>query len=193
MFLIIGLGNPGQKYERTWHNLGFLAVDEFARKNSFPDFRLDKKSDVLVSQKNGLTVAKPQTFMNLSGQAVKSLINDHRNKIAIAMVLRELIVIHDDADLPKGEIKISKDRGTAGHKGIDSIVKALKSKNFVRIRIGIRPANYVPGSKSLEKFVLRRFNKNEEKIVAEVIGKTTEAVETILEKGAGKAMTKFNA
>ncbi|KKW08218.1 MAG: Peptidyl-tRNA hydrolase [Candidatus Kaiserbacteria bacterium GW2011_GWA2_49_19] len=186
MFLIVGLGNPGKRYEKTWHSLGFLAVDEFAEKNNFPDFRLDKKSNSLVCQKDNVILAKPQTFMNKSGLTVKKLIENWKLKI------ENLIVVHDDADLPKGEIRISKDRGTAGHKGIESIISVFKSRNFIRIRIGVRPANYIPGSKSLDRFVLRKFAKNEEKIVAEVIKKTTEAVEMILKDDAEKAMAEFN-
>ncbi|MBU4466442.1 aminoacyl-tRNA hydrolase, partial [Patescibacteria group bacterium] len=118
---------------------------------------------------------------------------NHRHKIAMAMLLRNLIVIHDDADLPKGEIRISKDRGTAGHKGLDSIVGNIKTKDFTRIRLGVRPKNYIPGSKSLKRFVLKKFSKAEEKIVKEVLIKTNQAIETILKKGLMETMNKFNA
>lgn len=203
MFLIVGLGNPGKQYENTWHSLGFLAIDEFARKNGFPDFRPDRKSNSLISKKENIILAKPQTFMNESGKAVKALFKNifpkampaaskRRLNSAMAELRQQLIVIHDDADLPKGEIRISRDRGAAGHKGIDSIVKALKSKNFIRIRIGVRPANYVPGSKSLDRFVLKKFAKNEEKVVAEVIEKTSEAIGLILKEGVEKTMSVSN-
>ncbi|MBU4467063.1 aminoacyl-tRNA hydrolase [Patescibacteria group bacterium] len=197
MFLIIGLGNPGKRYENTWHNLGFLAVDEFQEKNNFPSFVFSQKFNCLISESvfdsKKILLAKPQTFMNQIGQAVKSLLTNHRHKIAMAMLLRNLIVTHDDADLPKGEIRISKDRGTAGHKGLDSIVGVLKTRNFVRIRIGVRPKNYVPGSKSLNRFVLKKFTKLEEKMVAEVIQRVNQAIEMILEKGLMETMNKFNA
>ncbi|MBI4359151.1 MAG: aminoacyl-tRNA hydrolase [Candidatus Nealsonbacteria bacterium] len=188
--LIVGLGNPGKEYQKTWHSLGFLALDEFARQNGFPDFQPHKWSDSLVSQNKEIILAKPQTFMNESGRAVKSLVSNFIRQPADQV--SNLVVVHDDADLPKGEMRISKDRGTAGHKGIDSIVKALKSKNFVRIRIGVRPANYVPGSKSLDRFVLKKFTKNEERIVTKVIKKTVEAIGTILKDGATESMTRFN-
>ncbi len=190
--LIVGLGNPGQKYKNTWHNLGFWAVDEFAKNNDFPNFRLDKKINALISQKENVILVKPQAFMNNSGQIVKSLLTKHRHSIAMAMLWRNLIIIHDDADLEKGVLRISKDRGTAGHKGLDSIVGNIKTKNFVRIRLGVRPKNYIPGSKSLKRFVLKKFNKAEEKTVREVLIKTNQAIEAILEKGVVKAMADFN-
>jgi len=184
MIIIAGLGNPGQKYESTWHNLGRLAVLNWQKKVGFADFRLERKFNSLVSkgsfEKKEILLALPESFMNQSGKAVKSLISSYRNKIATADLPRQLIVVHDDADLQKGEIRISKNRGAAGHKGLDSIVGSLKTKNFTRIRIGVRPKNYVPGSKSLERFVLKKFTKEEEKIVAEVIKKTNEAIENIL-------------
>jgi len=184
MIIIAGLGNPGQKYESTWHNLGRLAVLNWQKKVGFADFRLERKFNSLVSkgsfEKKEILLALPESFMNQSGKAVKSLISSYRNKIATADLPRQLIVVHDDADLQKGEIRVSKNRGTAGHKGLDSIVGSLKTKNFTRIRIGVRPKNYVSGSKSLERFVLKKFTKEEEKIVAEVIKKTNEAIENIL-------------
>ena len=196
MIIIAGLGNPGQKYESTWHNLGRLAVLNWQKKVGFADFRLERKFNSLVSkgsfEKKEILLALPESFMNQSGKAVKSLISSYRNKIATADLPRQLIVVHDDADLQKGEIRVSKNRGTAGHKGLDSIVGSLKTKNFTRIRIGVRPKNYVPGSKSLERFVLKKFTKDEEKLVAEVLKKISGAIETILEVGVIKAMNRYN-
>ncbi len=196
IFLMVGLGNPGKEYQNTWHSLGFLVVDEFAKNNNFPDFRSDKKSNSLISKSlvdgQEILLAKPQTFMNESGKAVKSLINHYQLNKAMTELSRWFIVIHDDADLPKGEIRISENRGTAGHKGIESIVNALKTKNFIRIRLGVRPKNYVPGSKSLARFVLKKFTPDEKKIVAEVMEKTTNAIETILQEGVAEAMARFN-
>jgi len=195
--LIAGLGNPGQEYDNTWHNFGFLTIDEFQRQNGFPDFIVSQKFHALISEKilddKKITLFKPQTFMNESGKSVKSLLTNHHNKIAMAMLLRGFIVIHDDVDLPKGKIRISKDKGTAGHKGIDSIIKTLKSKNFGRIRIGVRPTDYVPGSRSLNQFVLKKFTKNERKIVAKAIKDANEAIKMILEEGIDKAMNKYNS
>jgi len=186
MILIVGLGNPGKKYEKTRHNVGFMIIDEIARNFQFPTFNFQKKFNAQISERKiadrKIILAKPQTFMNNSGQTVKSLIkelinkNNKRNTSAMAEVLRQsLWVIHDDIDLPLGKIKIVKNRGSAGHKGVESIIKELKTKNFVRFRIGICPKTDKP--KNPEKFVLQKFNKGEEKIVKEVIKKTSAAVE----------------
>ena len=167
MILIVGLGNPGEKYKLTRHNIGFRTIDELESLNF-----------------KGVVLVKPKTFMNLSGKAVKKEIENYKLKI------ENLIVIHDDIDLPLGKIRISKNRGAAGHKGVESIIKELKTKNFIRFRIGICPKNGKP--KNPENFVLQKFNKEEEKIVKEVIKKTAEAIEFALKAGLEKAMSKYN-
>jgi len=138
MILIAGLGNPGKKYQGTRHNIGFLVIDQLKTLNP-----------------EGVVLAKPQTFMNNSGKAVKSLLGDYKEKP------ENLIVVHDDIDLPLGKIKIAKDRGAAGHKGVESIIKELKTKNFTRLRIGIQPKSGKP--RKSEIFVLQKFKKEEEK------------------------------
>ena len=167
MILIVGLGNPGEKYQKTHHNIGFRIIDELKSLN------LEKT-----------ILAKPQTFMNLSGKAVKSLMRKY--KIAI----NNLWVIHDDIDLPLGKIRIAKNRGAAGHKGVESIIKEIGSKNFIRFRVGIQPKLGKP--KNPEKFVLQKFNKQEEKIAKEVIKKTADAIEFTLKQGLEKSMSQMN-
>jgi len=189
MILIVGLGNPGKKYAKTRHNIGFRVVDELKS--------LNLKRVILV---------KPKTFMNLSGKAVKSLMTKYK------VPPLNLWVIHDDIDLPLGKIRISVGRGAAGHKGVESIIKELKTKNFVRFRIGIQPKTGKP--KNPEKpstraklgagpvphrnkvsgagFVLQKFTKEEEKIVKEVIKKTAKAIGFSLKEGLEKAMSKYN-
>jgi len=185
MILIVGLGNPGKKYQDTRHNIGFGVIDKLQS--------LNLKKVIL---------AKPKTFMNLSGKAVKSLIKKYKIPTA------NLWVIHDDIDLPLGKIRIVKNRGAAGHKGVESIIKELGTKNFVRFRIGICPKTGKP--KNIEKFVLQKlreakpseagdetksqrpFNKDEEKIIREVIKKSVEAVEMSLREGLEKATNKLN-
>ena len=166
MILIIGLGNPGKKYLKTRHNIGFRIIDEFAKKNNFSEFSSVKKADSLVSQtifnsreaiSDKIILAKPQTFMNNSGKAVKMLIKNRD------LNSKNLIVIHDDIDLALGKIRISKNRGSAGHKGVESIIKEIGTKNFTRIRIGIKPEQKT--KVETEKFVLQKFLKDEEKIV----------------------------
>ena len=207
MFLIVGLGNPGRKYQETRHNIGFQVVDElrsslhfatarvvdeFARenKNNFPKFKFAKKFNAEISEGilggEKILLAKPQTFMNLSGKSVKPLTNFYK------ITPPGLVVIHDDIDILLGKIRISKGRGAAGHKGVESIIKGLKTKNFVRFRIGIKPKPYTLTPKTLDNFVLKKFNKKEEKLVKEVIQKTAEAIEMVLEEGLEKAMNKFN-
>ena len=167
MILIVGLGNPGPKYKFTRHNVGFRVIDKLAS--------LTLK---------GVVLAKPKTFMNLSGQAVKNLLKNHKLKPD------NLIVIHDDIDILLGKILIVKNRGAAGHKGVQSIINELKSKNFIRFRIGIQPKFGKP--KNVETFVLRKFNKEEEKIVKEVIQETVEAAGITFKEGLEKAMNQFN-
>ncbi len=186
MILIIGLGNPGEKYKNTRHNIGFRVVDKFKKINNFPEFKLSKKFSSLASEgfvdSRKVILLKPQTFMNKSGRAVKSLINFYKTK--------DLFVVHDDIDLPLGKIKIAKSRGAAGHKGVEYIIKEVGTKNFIRFRIGIQPTNLKP--KNTERFVLQKFSKEEEKVIKKVIKKTVEAIELIFKKGLEKAMSKYN-
>ncbi len=199
MKIIVGLGNPGEKYKNTPHNIGFEVIDEFAKKNNFPDFKLSKKINALISEgvinNEKIILAKPQTFMNESGKAIKSIIcfNSTGNvpvKITSSSILPlrggggrvgetiNLIIVHDDIDLPIGEIKISQDRGSAGHKGVESIINTLGTKNFARIRIGIQPQAGKP--ESVERFVLKKFSESEEKIFGESIKQAISALENQL-------------
>ncbi len=188
MILIVGLGNPGRKFQKTRHNLGFLFIDEFSKSNEFSEFKFSKKFNAEISQgeinNRKIILAKPQTFMNLSGQSVKLLARSYK------LEPKNLIIIHDDIDLPLGKIRISVSKGSAGHKGVESIIKELRTKNFIRFRIGILPK--IEKLKNPENFVLQKFNKEEKKIVKEVTQKTIGAVETLLKEGLEKAMTKFN-
>ena len=194
MTIIVGLGNPGKKFQKTRHNIGFRAIEEFAQKNgdtsNFSDFKFSKKFNSLISKgvfnKKKIVLAKPQTFMNESGKAVKKLIFNFQFSIF------NLFVVHDDLDLELGKIKIIKNRGAAGHKGVQSIIDKLGTKDFIRFRIGIKPKPYTLTSKTLNRFVLQKFNKGEEKIVKKVIKKTVEAIGFSLREGLEEAMNKFN-
>ena len=169
MILIFGLGNPGEKYKNTRHNIGTRIIRELES--------LNLKNVVLV---------KPTTFMNESGKTVKALYAKYKIKDT-----RYVLVIHDDIDLPLGEIRIVKNRGAGGHKGVESIIKELKTKNFIRFRIGICPKTGKP--KNPEKFVLQKFNKEEGKTLKEVIKKTAKALEFFLKEGLEKTMNRFNS
>lgn len=184
MILIVGLGNPGKKYENTRHNVGFMAADLIKESLGLPDFEFDKKSNSFFSKDENIIVVKPDTYMNLSGQAVSSLSGYYKIKKEGA------IIIHDDIDLPMGQIKISKDRGSAGHKGVESIISNLGTKNFTRIRIGILPASGKP--EKTEDFVLKKFSKEEKIIIDQAVAKSVEAIRMMLEEGPEKAMNIFN-
>ncbi len=200
MILIVGLGNPGKKFNGTRHNIGFLVLDEFQKVYNFPDFELVKKFISLVSRREILgkkiALAKPQTFMNKSGEVVKALTKFYK----IPRV--NLLVIHDDIDLPLGKMRISKGRGSAGHKGVESIIKYLGTKNFVRLRIGIQPKEKPADSSAVRRarqnakllagFVLQKFAKDEEKIVKKIIKTSCQALKTALTESTEKAMSKYN-
>jgi len=164
MILIVGLGNPGKKYQKTRHNLGFLILDKIKKTFKFSPWRLDQKSNSLLSfgkiEKRKIILAKPQTFVNLSGKAVKKLVFSYQ------ILPENLWVIQDDLDLNWGKIKVSRGRGAAGHKGIESIINHLKTKDFFRIRIGIQPQAGRP--KDLKRFVLQNLTKAEEKLLKKI-------------------------
>ena len=195
MIIIVGLGNPGEKFNNTPHNLGFLVLDKFREKNNFPGFKLSKKLDSLISEEifNGekIILAKPQTFMNESGKAVKKIIANHKTQDT------NLIVIHDDIDLSLETIKIIKNRGSAGHKGVESIIKEIGNNDFIRIRIGVTAKKWKALSvgrqaEKLESFVLKRFNKEEKLIVDNIAQKATDIIYSLVKNGLEKTMNRYN-
>jgi len=180
MNIIIGLGNPGKKYENTRHNVGFMAIDKFAKENSFPEFELQKKFDALVSENKNVMLVKPETFMNESGKAAK--------KILAKTNTEDVIVVHDDIDLPVGKIKIIKERGSAGHKGVESIIQNIGNDNLIRIRIGIA------GEKEVKAMnvVLKKFSAKEEIEIKSAIEKTAQALKLLINEGLDKTMNEYN-
>lgn len=170
MKLIVGLGNYGPEYEKTRHNYGFMVVDELARKHNFPDFKLDKGRNALISIENDVILIKPQTYMNNSGQAVKSAASYYK------IEPKDILVIHDDADIQLGEIKETESRGSAGHNGVQSIIDELKTNEFKRLRMGINSEDPSFKDKELEEVVLKNFSKGEEAIVEETIKKAFEMI-----------------
>jgi PTH1 family peptidyl-tRNA hydrolase len=179
MTIIIGLGNPGEQYKNTRHNVGFMAIDEFAKKNDFPEFKLQKKSNALISEKDNIILAKPQTFMNDSGKAVKTLTSNKESY---------LIVIHDDIDLPVGKIKIVSERGSAGHKGVESIIQNIGNEGLIRIRVGIGLVNKTEAM----DIVLKNFSPDEQKTINETLQKVAEALDLFLKEGLYRAMNEYN-
>ncbi|MCL5058896.1 MAG: aminoacyl-tRNA hydrolase [Actinobacteria bacterium] len=186
MHLVVGLGNPGREYARTRHNMGFMLVDILAGKLGVPVEKPLFKSftgRALVSG-NNIILAKPQTYMNLSGHSVAALLNWF--KISVA----GLIVVYDDLDLPPGKIRIRPRGGHGGHKGMESIIKNLGSGDFPRIRIGIgRPENT---GFEVSDWVLGRLSEEEEKQAAEALKSASEAVIALVGGGVEAAMNRFN-
>lgn len=158
--LIAGLGNPGKKYEKTRHNVGFWAINQIADNFQFSvfNFQLTFRAQIAEGTINRQKVllAKPQTFMNNSGEAVKKIADYYKIKP------EDIWIVHDDIDLPLGEFKISRGQGSAGHKGVQSIIDELGTKDFNRIRVGICPASGKPAN--VEDFVLQKFTKEEETV-----------------------------
>ncbi len=175
MKLVVGLGNPGQEYEKTRHNTGRIIVGMIEKK--------------LEGSK--IKFLTPDTFMNNSGPAVAKA-------LAGKKALKDLIVIYDDIDLPLGKIKISFNRSSGGHRGLQSIIKAVKSEEFLRIRVGIAPATpsgkirKPKGEKAVIDFILGEFKKPELETLKKLSKKITEAVEVIFSEGKEKAMSLYN-
>ena len=184
MYLIVGLGNPGSKYEATRHNFGFAVLDLLTGvRRSLGEGGWENKHDSLFLKLDDIILAKPQTFMNNSGQAVKELLKFYP--------AAELVVIHDELDLPLGSIKIQKNVSGAGHNGVQSIIDELGTKDFVRLRLGVEnpvTRKELPG----DAYVLEKFTDEENKIVVEVLEKAKAAVETIQTDGLDIAQSKFN-
>jgi PTH1 family peptidyl-tRNA hydrolase len=190
MKIITGLGNPGKKYENTRHNVGFIIISNFGIKISdFSDWKINKKFNAEISEgKIGgekIVLLRPQTFMNNSGQAVAAAARFYKIKPA------DLLIIHDDIDLPLGKLRIKKDGSSGGHRGVESIITALNSKNFTRLKIGVAPEAR-PKNFDAADFVLKKFIKAEAKKVSEITKKATEAVAVILAEGTDEAMNQFN-
>ena len=190
--LIIGLGNPGEQYAHTPHNAGFLVIDKL---RAIYDLRLTiykkLKSEVTETQVGAkkIILARPQTFMNKSGEAVLAIIKNYKLKAKSS-----LWIIHDDIDLELGQIKIVRNRGSAGHKGVEDIIKKLKTQDFVRFRIGIRPKG-LPAHRPktlMNKFVVGGFTNAEAKIFLQAIARCKEAILLALEEGVEKAASVFN-
>jgi PTH1 family peptidyl-tRNA hydrolase len=173
-YIIVGLGNPGTEYAHTRHNTGRLAENYI--------------------NEGGKVKAKfifPDTFMNKSGSAVSNVVKNKKDT-------EKLIVLHDDLDLPLGSLKVSFNRSSGGHRGVESIIRALKTEAFTRIRIGISPVTpsgkmkKPKGEKEVDRHILSQFKKSEEEILKKVFKRANDAVTTIVEEGREKAMNKYN-
>ena len=183
MWLIAGLGNPGSRYEKTRHNVGFLVVEACIRKQPLDckekeDYKICKGS--LGDEK--IILLEPLTFMNRSGEAVRRIMQ--KSNISP----EQLIVIHDDLDLETGSLKIRKKGSSGGHKGIESIIQHIGTQEFIRIKIGIGRDPFVP----TEKYVLSKFRKDDIQVIREAIEKAVDSVYAIINEGVERAMNRFN-
>lgn len=184
-YLIIGLGNPGREYRETRHNVGFMLLDRLTVKLNARFTRLQSKALVAsaIYQERKIILAKPQTFMNLSGQSVQGLIHFYK------LPLENLLIAHDDLDLPVGTIRIRPDGGSAGQKGMSSTIERLGTDEFPRLRLGIgRP----PGQMLAPDYVLQDFSHADQTIISETLNRAVEAALTWVTAGLDAAMNKYN-
>ncbi len=191
MKLIVGLGNPGEQYIGTRHNLGFLVLDEYARKHIEPNWENDKKAKSEIIKHKDIILARPQTYMNNSGQAVAKLVSYYKIKP------EDLVVIHDELDLVLGKIKMRLGGAAAGHHGVESIINALGTDKFIRIRLGIgnlRSQSAERGGQhfNVDHFVVEPFVPQEKSKVKSMLKQTVKAIDLLLEKGLDKAQNQFN-
>ncbi len=201
--VIVGLGNPGKEYKKTRHNAGRSAVELVAsagggsasggKKNNFSEFVFNKKSKTLITKgnigKESAVLVLPETFVNLSGKAVSAFIKSPK-------AAKNLLVVHDDLDLPLGTVKMVFGRGSGGHKGVESIMRAIKTNAFARIRIGVAPvwkknqAKKLRDDEKVIKHVIGKWKPSEEAIVKKVLKKSAEAVRLFATSGLASA-TQF--
>jgi len=191
MYYLVGLGNPGKEYELSRHNTGRLGLGDFVKGKKM---EFNKKLNALVGEvkigKEKLMIIFPETFMNNSGKVLKPIITSKKRA-------ESLIVIHDDIDLPLGRIKICFAKDSAGHKGVESLIRAIKTKDFVRIRVGISPSTpkgkvKKPEAKKVIDFIISNFKPAELQTIKKVSKKIASAIETIAKEGLGKAMSLYN-
>lgn len=185
MKIIVGLGNPGREYSETKHNVGFMVVDELARRWNVGNWR--KRSNAEVAEcrfaTENVLLVKPQTYMNLSGTAVGELARWYKTPE------EDIVVIFDDMDIPAGKLRLRMKGGSGGHRGIESLLQHLSKDSFLRLRMGIgRP----PQGWQVVDYVLSRFSAEEAPLMEEAVVRSAEAVECIITQGMNKAMNLFN-
>lgn len=185
MKIIVGLGNPGRTYERTRHNAGFMAIDELARGLRFDLSREKYHANIGKGRIGGeeALLAKPQTYMNESGRSVGAILRYTRAKHS------DLVVVHDELDLPLGIVRVKAGGGHGGHNGLRSIIEHLGTPDFIRVRVGVgRPSNGLAAA----DYVLSAFTADERKTAGEAFERAAEAVRVIVLEGPAKAMNRFN-
>jgi len=185
MRLVVGLGNPGEEYANTPHNLGFLVVDRLADIHRIRVSRRDSRALVGLGEIGGSPVmlAKPQTYMNLSGTSVKPLMEKH------GLTPQDLVLVYDELDLPWTALRIKPKGSSANHNGVESVIASLGTKDFIRVRLGIHPGHPLRDGAD---FVLSPFRRQQQKELDELLGYAADAVRSIIAEGVEKSMTKFN-
>lgn len=196
MKIIIGLGNPGNEYRDTRHNIGFMVIDKLAKElgTQASPFTSESKFQAETARVGEVLLVKPQTFMNKSGESVRRLVDFYKLSAA------DVWVVHDDIDLPLGKIRIRERGASGGHNGVDSIITALKSDGFIRFRLGIgrgkegmvRNTDRNLSHRSVISYVLSRFRENQAGAMKKLVKYGTEAVRLSLSDGIDKAMNRFN-
>ena len=184
-YLIIGLGNPGREYKDTRHNIGFMLIDHLAEKIGARGMKVQSKAIVIsgIYEERKLILAKPQTYMNLSGQSVQGLLHFYK------IPLENLLIAHDDLDIPYGTIRIRPTGGPGGQRGMANTIELLGTKDFPRLRLGIgRP----PGRMDAKDYVLQDFSKDELKLMPELLTRAADAALEFVMKGLNAAMNKYN-
>lgn len=193
-YIFVGLGNPGEEYEKTRHNTGRLVLDYFGKEFD-AEWKYDKKLNAQIFKtkigKSSVTLVLPDTFMNNSGKAVKSLVSSVK-------AAEKLVIIYDDLDLPFGKSKISFNKSSGGHRGLESIIKNIKTEKFVRIRVGIAPTNGTgkirkpQGEENVKKYILGQFKPEELAELKKISKRVSEALKTFITDGLNIAMNGFN-
>jgi peptidyl-tRNA hydrolase, PTH1 family len=184
-YLLIGLGNPGREYRDNRHNLGFMVIDRLIVRLNARGMKVQSKAIVTTAtyEERKLILAKPQTYMNLSGQPAQGLLNFYK------IPVENMLIAHDDLDIPFGTIRIRPGGGPGGQKGMASTIERLGTKDFPRLRIGIgRP----PGRMDPAAYVLQDFSRDEMKTLSEIVDRAAEAALTFVVEGLNKAMNKYN-
>jgi PTH1 family peptidyl-tRNA hydrolase len=195
MFIIAGLGNPDQEYVGTRHNTGRMMLETFRARHNLPAWEADKKSKSLISKGEvageKVLLVEPETYMNKSGSALVYFVKTKKTA-------EKLIVIYDDLDLPVGSMKVSFNKSSGGHRGLQSIISALKTEGFLRIRVGISPVTAggklkkPKGDDAVGKHILGAFKKPEQEILRKVSKNVSDAVDMLIKEGREKAMGEFN-
>ncbi len=194
-YLVVGLGNPDEEYADTRHNVGREVVEVFRVQNKFPEWEFNKKINALYTKgklgKHTVELVLPETFMNKSGSTVKKLVTSKK-------AAEKMLVVHDDLDLPLGSLRILFARGSGGHKGVESVQRAVGTKNFTRLRLGIAPTlasgkiKKPKGEQKVIDFVLKKFSKKDRQVVDKEVQSAAQALGVFIQQGIQRAMNDFN-